>query len=765
MSAGACRVRRWGWPVLAALWLALAGDARADSMSFNDQPHHDGPHRVALVIGNQNYANVAKLQKSDADANAYAQILRDKGFDEVIARNDLTIDGMDEALDEFTAAIHPGDTAVFIYAGHGWSDGAQNYIVGTDAPREFSPSILKRQSLPIRNGINGIVDLMSSAGATLKVAIIDACRDNPFDIPAPSRSLATTRGFSRQSVDQGDGTFMVFSAGVGQTALDGLTTGDPDPHGLFTRKFLPLLRQDITLLDAAKSVQLAVRDAAATVSHDQRPAIYDETLGDNACISETCTSSLGAVDRKTDVPPTAEPGEDVWASDEGSTDPAIFDAFRTLYPNSPHAAEAGRRAASLRASAMMTTNEAPASAAPVSESGTPAPQGAAKAASTAATATTASIDPALTKAAAQQAPKVSTPPAMEADGVVPATEQFHEEVDGWSMMAGYGVCLMARTEVGDTFDERATRLDVFVDHTQLTGGRLTIRVAKGYSDANAPIVAIDGQTIARMKVSASDKDYEATWFDPDLIEKLRHGTSLEFIGSKAGFNAAFDAYYPLNGLSDLFTSCRRAPADQSEAATAPGAAAAPAANPPASASTAPSGSPDAGDLSDIQPAAPPTVSDGFITARYGIWSVSGSDGICTISGTGRRADGADGHFVSVTLLADADTESLEQFRMDLGFGLDNFALPTADIDGDVFYKMAIADPKKFPPDSVAALADKPNLLPQLGAGKTLRISGPAAFDFPAFKDTYSLAGFDQALAACRQTPAVKEAVQRGAGPE
>ena len=45
---------------------------------------------------------------------------------------------MEAAVGEFVEKIEPGDTAVFVYSGHGWSDGAHNYLVGVDAPERAS---------------------------------------------------------------------------------------------------------------------------------------------------------------------------------------------------------------------------------------------------------------------------------------------------------------------------------------------------------------------------------------------------------------------------------------------------------------------------------------------------------------------------------------------------------------------------------------------------------------------------------------------------
>jgi hypothetical protein len=108
--------------------------------------------RVALIIGNDKYEHLQPLQKAVADATAYADVLKAKGFDQVILNTDLSRDGMDEAIAAFIGQIQPGDTAVFAYSGHGWSDGTQNYVVGTDVPASGSQELLARLSTPLRNG-------------------------------------------------------------------------------------------------------------------------------------------------------------------------------------------------------------------------------------------------------------------------------------------------------------------------------------------------------------------------------------------------------------------------------------------------------------------------------------------------------------------------------------------------------------------------------------------------------------------------------------
>ncbi len=243
--------------------------------------------RLALVIGNDAYANLEVLQKAVADARSYAGVLEEQGF-AVTLRTDATRQQMDDAIADFIDAIQPGDTAAFVYSGHGWSDGLQNYVLGTDIAAGGSQERLSGSSIAIRNGATGVLDRMDRRGATLKVAIIDACRNNPFIPAAGGRGAGLERGLVR--IDPPQGTFLVFSASPGQTALDRLSDRDGDANSVFTRVFVPLVRSGLALEDAMNEAQQAVLTLArAADGHAQQPAYVDEVPG-KTCLAGDCAA-------------------------------------------------------------------------------------------------------------------------------------------------------------------------------------------------------------------------------------------------------------------------------------------------------------------------------------------------------------------------------------------------------------------------------------------------------------------------------------------
>src|SRR5262249_8354930 len=89
--------------------------------------------RVALVIGNNDYRNVPKLQKAGNDARTMGDPLKQLGFNVMVAEN-LNRQQFSQTLLAFDNAVGVGDTAFFFFAGHGFEIAGQNYLLPTDVP-------------------------------------------------------------------------------------------------------------------------------------------------------------------------------------------------------------------------------------------------------------------------------------------------------------------------------------------------------------------------------------------------------------------------------------------------------------------------------------------------------------------------------------------------------------------------------------------------------------------------------------------------------
>jgi hypothetical protein len=253
--------------------------------------------RVALAIGNDLYPNLPadrQLKKAVNDATTIAGALRSLGF-EVIVGTNLGRQAMIDKLAEFTARLQPGDTAALFFAGHGVAIAGVNYLIPSDVP-----AVTEGAEARVRGASLAEPDLIAELQArSVRVAllVIDACRDNPFP-RAAGRSIGNTRGLA--DAKPARGIFTLYSAGIGQTALDRLGGSDTAHNSVFTRIFAEQLkRPELHLGDLAVEVRERVAELALKATdergepapHEQTPAYYDQTLGGRIYLAGLSTAN------------------------------------------------------------------------------------------------------------------------------------------------------------------------------------------------------------------------------------------------------------------------------------------------------------------------------------------------------------------------------------------------------------------------------------------------------------------------------------------
>lgn len=249
--------------ILAALILGFSQSAAAQAQ-----------RRIALVIGNDAYEDIVKLEKAVNDAEAISKRLTQIGF-EVVTAKDIGRRAMSRAVREFEKKIQPGDLALFYYAGHGFSVSGRDYLLPVDIPQAGpgDESLVRDEAFLT----NELADRFLRAGAKTAVLVLDACRNNPFSVPG-KRSIGGAGGLANQPL--GEGIFVLYSAGQCQSALDSMGPSDDNPNSVFTRSLLDELEKtNLSIVDTAKTTQVKVRDLAAQVGHVQLPAYYDQILG------------------------------------------------------------------------------------------------------------------------------------------------------------------------------------------------------------------------------------------------------------------------------------------------------------------------------------------------------------------------------------------------------------------------------------------------------------------------------------------------------
>ena len=172
--------------------------------------------RVALVLGNSAYQNVAPLANPVNDSAKIAATLKDAGFDVVDSRRDLPAAETRRALRDFADRARDADIAVVYYAGHGIEVDGANYLIPVDARLERDTDIYD-EGLSLDRILIAI-----EPAKKLRLVILDACRDNPF-----SRTMKRT--VASRAIGQGlakveptsPNVLIAYSAKAGSTAADG----------------------------------------------------------------------------------------------------------------------------------------------------------------------------------------------------------------------------------------------------------------------------------------------------------------------------------------------------------------------------------------------------------------------------------------------------------------------------------------------------------------------------------------------------------------
>ncbi|MGC2777461.1 MAG: caspase family protein [Bradyrhizobium sp.] len=277
-------MRIWLAGGLAILVMLLAPAAHAEK-------------RVALVVGNNDYKYVPKLQKAVNDARTMGDTLKQLGFSVMVAEN-LNRQQFSQTLLAFDNAVEPGDTAFFFYAGHGFEIAGQNFLLPTDVP-----AAIEGQEELVRDAsilADRVIERLQNKKARTSILVFDACRNNPFE-RAGTRAVAGGGGLAPMT-QLPEGVFSVFSAGPRQTALDRLSNEDANPNSVFTRTFAKELTQPgVNLVQVAQRTRRLVSELAETVRHKQIPVYFDQMVDDVFLNGMTKPSAEAA--KPSDPPP------------------------------------------------------------------------------------------------------------------------------------------------------------------------------------------------------------------------------------------------------------------------------------------------------------------------------------------------------------------------------------------------------------------------------------------------------------------------------
>ncbi len=303
--------------VVAVCLLSLLGPGSSLAASERRTVAASAP-RLALVIGNANYAKLGVLENPGRDAQLIAEKLEQLGF-EVTAVSDRDLKTMTSDVEEFSRKVRergPQTVSLLYYAGHGLESDGVNYFVPVKA------DIKKRSDIaPQSLSVKRVADRLASSGNQLNILIIDACRDNPFP-----QGVAPSSTVGMVPMGAVYGVFIASATGSGKVAFDG-----DDGHSPYTR----------ALADAIATPGEKLEDVFKSVRRQVRLSTREQQIPWESTALEFDFYF---------VPPTPPPtqSQQLLAAAKETANPALYDLLIERFPASPEATEARDAVAKLR---------------------------------------------------------------------------------------------------------------------------------------------------------------------------------------------------------------------------------------------------------------------------------------------------------------------------------------------------------------------------------------------------------------------------------
>jgi uncharacterized protein len=259
----------------------------------------------AFLVGINDYKHAPKLGKAVDDVKALAGVLQKLGFNSPVAILNTDRKTLNGQWLAFLQTVNEGDVVVVHFAGHGVQlpGSTTNYLLPADFDPNETLDFMRAQAL----SHPGMIDQLEQRKAGFSLWLLDACRDDPFgqetsmaEAGGASKSVSPTRqvvadqeGLAATILRERGGTFVLYSAGIGEKALDILIENESELNSLFMRHLLPLVAEPgLTITTMAEKVRdLVAKDAldkrvwkGKKIPHNQRPAFYNG-VGRNVCLA------------------------------------------------------------------------------------------------------------------------------------------------------------------------------------------------------------------------------------------------------------------------------------------------------------------------------------------------------------------------------------------------------------------------------------------------------------------------------------------------
>jgi hypothetical protein len=222
--------------------------------------------RFALVVANQQYRHWPKLDTPRADAQAVANVLKQRFGFEVTLLQDVTRQQLLSALNKLRQQVGPQDQVVVYYAGHGQMDSitARGYWIPVDGDEK---------DLAQWVSVIDVTDQLSAMTARHVLVIADSCYSGTLTrslVPAVDQALTLEQRSSPLKQLSKQRARVAMTSG----GLEPVVDGGSIEHSLFARSLLDVLSQvssPVAAQELYQSVSARFAHLARRLKIEQKP--------------------------------------------------------------------------------------------------------------------------------------------------------------------------------------------------------------------------------------------------------------------------------------------------------------------------------------------------------------------------------------------------------------------------------------------------------------------------------------------------------------
>jgi Caspase domain len=302
------------------------------------------PPRLALLIGNQNYAaKVGALKNPRQDVALIEASLKRLGF-KVTILNDADYRSMDIAVKRYADELRragPGALGFFYYSGHGAAnaDTQINYLIPVDVASAEDNTVWYQSFQQ-----NQIIDLLSKqASNATQFVVFDACRNELNLSAGTAKAIGADKGFV--PVGNAAGMLIAYATAPNRTASDAGEGG-----GAYAKTLAEeLLRPGVEAVTMFRNVQIRVKQTIGQDPWLSFPSLSPVYLaGLNAASSEGSNTPQKV--------PIAEDAQ-AWSLVQNTSSEAVLNEFVRRFPASVYASFAKARIYELNQARVALENE------------------------------------------------------------------------------------------------------------------------------------------------------------------------------------------------------------------------------------------------------------------------------------------------------------------------------------------------------------------------------------------------------------------------